>query len=320
MLAALAVAATFAPAAHAEPARAVGFLQQPASAAVIGIDLNAERVRIDVVRAGVRIATATGVFDDGDLGASADLDALHIGDVANLYGDDVLVETVTYDALPKINADACVGAVAFSGTRAPGAVIDSAGVASDDAPDTARWDALNPFTVSLPQPLTAADPVFVATTEERGTVAIVSFTVAAVGPCGSTPPPDTGAKPAPPPSNADASDDLARIAVSAEVDRAITRLRKLRLANRGSISLPFAFTEPGKVTYTLIAPGGRRVGTGSLTSLRAGRNTVAVKFSAAGRRLLARPGPLKLQLRATFTPTRAGAKTQSARRTVTLRR
>ena len=177
--------------------------------------------------------------------------------------------------------------------------------------------------MSLRQPLTAADPVFVATTEERGTHRDrvdhrrgrrrLWLDAAAGSPAPSR------RRPRHPP-NADASDDLARFAVRTEVDRAITRLRKLRLANRGSITLPFAFTEPGKVTYTLIAPGGRRVGTGSLTALRAGRNTVAVKFSAAGRRLLARPGPLKLQLRATFTPTRAGAKTQSARRTVTLRR
>ena len=233
MLAALAVAATFAPAAHAEPARAVGFLQQPASAAVIGIDLNAERVRIDVVRAGVRIATATGVFDDGDLGASADLDALHIGDVANLYGDDVLVETVTYDALPKINADACVGAVAFGCTRAPGAVIDSAGVASDDAPDTTRWDALNPFTVDLPQPLTTADPVFMATTEAGG-----NRRDRVVHRGGRRPVltrrrrPDTGAKPGPRHPRTQTRPTISRGSPSAaEVDRAITRLRKLRLAN-----------------------------------------------------------------------------------------
>ena len=109
------------------------------------------------------------------------------------------------------------------------------------------------------------------------------------------------------------TDTQVRLAVKSALRAPRTKLRSLPLQHRSRLDLPFTFPEAGSTRLDLIAKG-KVVATGTRTRTAGGLANVNIKLSAAAR--TAR----KLTLRATFTPSRAGAKPQRASVNVNLRR
>ena len=62
------------------------------------------------------------------------------------------------------------------------------------------------------------------------------------------------------------------------------------------------------------------IGTGARATAVNGKTNVSVKLTAAGRKLLKRSKRLKVSVKATFTPSRAGAVPQRASLSVTVKR
>ena len=97
-------------------------------------------------------------------------------------------------------------------------------------------------------------------------------------------------------------------------------LRLPRLAKRQSFLLPFAFPEAGTVKLDLVAKG-QTIGTGTKSSTANGKFDVSIKLTPAGRKLFKRTKKtLKVTLKGTFTPSRAGQGALNAGVTVTLKR
>jgi hypothetical protein len=112
-------------------------------------------------------------------------------------------------------------------------------------------------------------------------------------------------------------------AVKGSVGATGSSLRPLRLpklAKRQSVVLPFAFPEAGTVKLELVAKG-QTIGTGTKSSKENGKLDVSVKLTAAGRKLFKRAKKtLKVTVKGTFTPSRAGGSSLNAGVTVTLKR
>jgi hypothetical protein len=280
---------------------------------------------IEIVRGGTVIARSTGFF--GNFG-SLEVASLNPGDTINLLRSGAVVGSTTFDGTPTINADACAGRSSFTGTRNALARVTEAGAftlgrdpyfGGDDT--RAIWSQDNPFTVTLDRPLGVGQVAFVGTRFTSGSVTVFSDRQVAVAACPPPPPP-----PPPPPTSKVPTDAQVLAAVKAALSQTGAKLRKLdtrTLAKRKSIALPFAFPEAGTAKLQLTTKVKRKstiVGTGSKAMGTAGTANVTVKLTKAGRLLLKRARSIKLTLKATFTPARAGAKPQSASTSVTLKR
>jgi hypothetical protein len=93
-----------------------------------------------------------------------------------------------------------------------------------------------------------------------------------------------------------------------------------RLASKATTALPFAFSEPGRVELRILA-GRRVIAAGSRSSAVNGRQVVTLELNASGRKLVKRAKQrLEVTIRAAFTPSRSGARTQTVSTSVTLRR
>jgi hypothetical protein len=102
------------------------------------------------------------------------------------------------------------------------------------------------------------------------------------------------------------------------VASAAARLKRLGLGGlcrSRTFTLPVTFPASGDAAFKLVARG-KVIGTGT----RSGERRVTIRLTAAGRRLLKRATRVKLTLKGTYTPSRAGEAPQRASVSVTLRR
>jgi hypothetical protein len=287
---------------------------------------NGVNPHIEIVRGGTVIARSSG-FYYGSFG-SVDVASLNAGDTINLLRNNAVVASTVFDGTPTINADACAGQSTFTGSRNALAEIESAGAYTPRRPygDPIRaiWTKVNPFTVTLDTPLAAGQIAYVSTSWRSGSLYLESSRRATVGNCPAPPPP-------PPATPAVPTDAQVLAAVKAALGKTGAKLRTLdpaALAKRKSVSLPFAFSEAGTAKLQLTTKVKRKgkkaktmvVGSGTKKLAAAGSANVPVKFTKAGRSLLKRSKSLKLTLKGTFTPARAGAKPQSASTSATLKR
>jgi hypothetical protein len=282
---------------------------------------------LDLVRGGTAIAASpehAGGF------ASLDVANLAPGDVARFYDGSAVRGSASYDGLPAIAADACAGRSTFSATRSADHEVYDAGAFTPGAgygtSNRAIFGSGNPFTVTLTRPLAAGDVAFVATQglQSGGDVGVGSERDVKVAAC----PPTTG--PVAPTITAVTPTDaevLAKLkAALATAARRLKAQKTAKLARRKSLALPFAFSEPGTVKFTITAPGTKKkakavtVGSGAKTAAVTGTAVVTVKLTAVGRKLLKRARKVTLTLKATFTPKRAGAKAQTASARAVLKR
>ena len=269
---------------------------------------------IELVRDGAVIASATGTVEVPELQA---------GDTARVLGEGGTVRgSATYDGTPAILGDACIGSTSFRATRsAPGFEFDAgAGVLSDEdygmGIDSTISDS-SPAVVTLSRPLAAGDVVFVGSSKLAEELAVSTAQVVAAKDCTTAAPPKPGQDQ---PTNPDAPNGGPQRA-PLSVTAAAARLKRLGLARLGrsrAFALPVAFTQPGAATFKLLARG-KVIGKGTRNAT-AGDRRVTVTLTPAGRKLLKRATRLKLTLRGTFTPSRAGEVPQRASVSVTLRR
>jgi hypothetical protein len=286
-------------------------------------DISGNDPHVEISRGGALLARSTGPGFGGLFGA-ANVPSLLAGDVISLHRNGAAFASVTFDGLPTVNADACAGRTAFTGARNAAASVDYAGFYTPGgggygSRGSVHWNQGNPFTVTLPRPLIAGQVVYVATNLVAGAGADTmeldverNTTVAA---CPSPPPP-------PVPPTVVPTDGQVFAAIKAALGKTAAKLRKLdtaALAKRKRLTLPFRFAEAGTVRLQLKRKT-TAVGTGTKTLKAPGSANVTVKLTKAGRSLLKRAKSIKLTLKATFTPARAGAKPQAASMSVTLKR
>jgi hypothetical protein len=317
--AALMATAAFAPSAHAWTQ--FTFATQTGTPARVEVDA-INSTRLVLVRDGATVKESTADF--------LEVDAFKAGDVANLYLNDTVVATATYDDLPTIDG-ACIGRASFAAKRAANAGVVDAGAFQMFAGGTRRldsvWTAAETFSVSLERPLASGDVAYVATSTTIGTTDTVSFRGLPVLPCpdfgrgpGSGQPPAGPPTPTVSPAAPTAAEVLLAVRAAVSASRSSLKPFTARtLARRPAVDLPFAFPEPGTAALELLAKD-KVIGTGSKAVSVNGKANVSLKLTAAGRKLLKRSKKLKVTLRGTFTPSRPGAGPQRASMSVTLRR
>jgi hypothetical protein len=282
-------------AAGAQAARAdIGFLVMPGFSGA-EIDGDAAASKLELRRGGAVIASS----DDG----AVFVDALQPGDVARAYNPDgTPAGDVTYDGTPAISG-ACVGATSFTATRGASALLEYAGAFTGSAlePLTATWDSGVNARVTLDGPLADGDIVFVSVGRDDVEPAYSSTRMEPVVACSGEP----GATPTPTPQPGTRPPGQTHRKLSLTATRAA--LAKARL--RSKLTLPVALPEPGRIDLRLIVRG-RTVAHGSRTA--GGTTKITLKLK---KRL---KHGMKVTLRATFTPSRAGAGPQRASARVTL--
>jgi hypothetical protein len=317
LLAASALVAAF-PAAASAAFVVVVFTTGPqASSTVDAVDFDApDALVIELVRDGKVIASATGTVEVPELQA---------GDTARVLGEGGAVRgSATYDGTPAILGDACIGSTSFRAARsAPGFEFEAgAGVLIDEGYGTGIDSTVgegSPAVVTLSRPLAAGDGVYVAGSALSGEVVVSTAQVVAAKDCTTATPPKPGQDQPKDPDAPKTGDGPQRATLS--VAAAAARLKRLGLARLGrsrAFALPVAFTQPGAATFKLLARG-KVIGKGT-RSATAGDRRVTVTLTRAGRKLLKRATRLKLTLKGTFTPSRAGEAPQRASVSVTLRR
>ena len=319
-IATVAALTVIAPSAHAATTR-ITFATERGAPARVAVDSPYANTRLELVRKGIVIGH--GYVDELEIAG------LQQDDVANLYSGSgsTLLATATYEALPAINETACIGRAAFNVRRAASAaVIDAGAYAGDYDFLQSVWTAGESLTVTLERPLQAGDVAYALTSAVTGNVEIQSYRAVPVLDC---PLPPTPVHPPPvatpeiPQSPAAPTDQEYLQAVKGSVAATGSSLRPLRLprlAKRSSFTLPFAFPEPGTVKLDLVAKG-QTIGSGSKTSASNGKVSVSISLTPAGRKLLKRTKrKLKVTLKGTFTPARAGGSARNAGVTVTLKR
>jgi hypothetical protein len=299
---ALAIALTTAAAltaAGAPPARAdITFTVMPGYAAVEDDD---DATDLDLVRDGAVIASS----DEGVIS----VEELKAGDVARAYVGTTPAGSATYDGTPLIG-DACIGGATFTVTRSAAAVIEQAGGFGADSvadPLVGSWDAGALAHVTLSRALSDGDVAMVTVADDSAVPPVFSTRIEPAVPCGSAP-----ATPAPKPGT---EPTATKPALDASLETTGTALSRLKLARRTRLSLPFAFPEAGRIDLRVVVHG-RVIAAGSRTASQPGK--VTLKLSPAGHRLLRHTPKLKATLKATFTPSRAGATPQRASTKVTL--
>jgi hypothetical protein len=317
-----AAALAIAPAAHAATT-SVSFDFMEGTGATVELDYAPHHTRFDLTRGGVLIANST----TAELSAGA----LYAGDVVTVYDGATVVATATYDGLPTIGESACIGRSSFGAQRGKAAVVTAAGAynyefGEVDSFFTSEETAL----VSVKRPLMAGDVAYAQTYANDGATAIHSLRRKQVKLCGDAgpstqivpPPPGPVPPPAPPvelvPTGAEMA-QMMRGSLSAAGSSLRTRTTR-RLAKANSVTLPFAFPEPGKVELQLVI-GKLVVATAAKSSAVNGKAFLTLPVSAQGRkRFKQTKKKLKVTITAAFTPARTGAETSRASSTVTLKR
>jgi hypothetical protein len=223
------------------------------------------------------------------------------GDVARAYGAGAVVATATYTGGPRIGPDACAGSTSFS--VAHGAVTPATWVGIY-LPGGAlvpgqrlTWTDATAFTVTAEPALAAGQIVRVLTKRQEGEVEVTERAGGVIGPCA-----------APTDAQVRAATERAVAATGAKLGTLDPR----QLARRGTVKLPFRFSEPGSVSLEVRDRTGAVLGTGAKRLDRAGMADVPTRWSAAGRRLLRHGRFANVVLSATFTPARAGAHTEKS--------
>jgi hypothetical protein len=283
-------------AAGASVARAdIGFLVMPGFSGV-EIDGDAEAAKLELVRGGAVIASS----DDG----AVFVDELRPGDIARAYdANGTPAGSVTYDGTPAIS-NACVGGSTFTATRGAASALQYAGAFTGSAlePLTATWDDGLAARVTLSAPLSEEDIVFVSVGRDDGEPAYSATRMEPAEVCkdqpGATPTPD----PRTPPSPADPTHP-------GKLSLGATRAALAKAKLRAKLTLPITLPEPGRIDLRIVLKG-HTVAHGARTA--SGATKVTLKLKSHLRRVA------KVTLRATFTPSRAGAKTQRASVKVTL--
>jgi hypothetical protein len=316
--AALTAAAALAPAAHAYTR--FTFATERGAPSRVLVDSPYAHTRLEIARDGVVVGNTA----QDEL----DITGLIEGDIATVYFGQTAIASATYKPLPAINETACVGRSAFNVQRALGAIVLDAGAYQSDYPIDSIWTAGESLTVTLERPLQPGDVAYALTSELIGGVEIFSHRAVPVTVCPLPPAPTIDLvpiappPPVPPPSGGP-TEEQSHAALKGSVAATGSSLRPLRLprlAKRASVSLPFAFPEPGGVTLELVAKG-KAIGTGTKSSTANGKVNVSIKLTADGRKLLKRTKKkLKVTVKGTFTPSRTGGSAQSTAVTVTLKR
>jgi hypothetical protein len=316
-------AAALAPAAHAWTQ--FSFATQSGSSQV-AVEATVQYTRLEVTRGATVLAQS---YTD-----SLDVVGMQAGDVATLYSGTSIVASGTYDGLPAA-ANVCTGHTAFSATRGESAEIVDAGAyrsfaGSIDWLDSIWTDDANSV-VTLERPLAAGDMAYVMTTASNGAVEIRSSVGVPAAPCWYDRPPDhTETTQPPPPVNQVTIAPSELVPTSAQMLQMVKgslsasgsslRAHTTRsLARFGSVTLPFAFPEPGRVDIQLLAKN-KVIGTGTKSSATNGKMFLAVKLTTQGRTLLKRSKQLKVTLKGAFAASRNGAETSSTSLTVTMKR
>jgi hypothetical protein len=322
LAAATTAAAAFAPAAHAYSA-SFTFATQTGAGAQVDFDGPFVATRLAIERGGVEIID--------EAGEQLTLGTLKAGDVARAYASNGTSVTATYDGKPAIATDACVGRSSFTAVRTAGADVVDAGafrpLPGGAAPVLADWTQDESFVVTLERPLAVGDVAYAETEVLQGAILIRSYRGAPVPPCMEyAPPPKPPVGPPGPvpqtPSPLTPTAAEAQQALRASLSASGSGLRPLtpaKLARKSTLTLPFAFPEPGTIELRLTAKG-KLLGTASKTSPVNGKVATTLRLTSAGRALLKRSKRnLKVTLDGTFTPSRAGAAPQRAGASLTLR-
>jgi hypothetical protein len=313
-------AAALAPSAHAWTR--FSFATEGGAAAQVEVDAPMAHTRLEIARGAAVVAQSTT--------DSVSVVGLQAGDVARLYDGTALVASGTYDGLPEVS-NVCVGHTAFSATRATSAEVVDAGAYWSFAGSIewvdATWTADASAVVSLERPLALGDMVYVKTAASDGATEIRSSRGEPALSCWYDPPPERTPPSGPPPNQPTiappeltptSAQMLQMVRGSLSASGSSLRARTTRsLARFSAVAIPFAFPEPGRVDLELVAKN-KVIGTGAKTSAMNGKEILTVKLTTAGRALLKRSKKLRITLRATFTPSRAGARPQRASVKVTL--
>jgi hypothetical protein len=316
-------AAALAPAAHAWTQ--FSFASQSGSSE-ISVDGTEPYTRLEITRGAAVLSQS---FSD-----SLTIGDLRAGDVATLYDGTSIVSSATYDGLPTA-ANACTGGTSFSATRAATAEIVDAGAYRSFAGSIgwvdSIWTADTDSVVSLARPLAFGDIAYVMTATTMGDIDVRSSVGVPAAACWPDRTPDRPVAPAPPPpvnpvtvapselvpTNAQLL-QMVKGSLSASVSSLRTRTTR-SLGRSSSVSVPFAFPEPGRVDLQLLAKH-KVIGTAAKTSPTNGKAILGVRLTTVGRKLLKRSKQLKVTLRGTFAASRNGAATSSASLTLTMKR
>ena len=252
------------------------------------------------------------------------------GDQLLFFDGATVRASATYDGTPSVNADGCLGQSVFSGTATPGTDV----VATAN-PHPSLWDmgfdtavisrSGETYTATMPRPLNADGDLRVTTTDVTQDVLVQSSRSVRLAECSApTPAPVVPATPAESlkatPTDAQLAQQIEAALVN--VGRQLARIKPQSLARRANLPLTFAVPEAGTVKVTLRARAAHKtitLGSGSAAVRSAGHNEVNVKLTKAGRALLVRSKRLSITLRSVFDPTRAGVKTQTHKRSTTLK-
>jgi hypothetical protein len=270
--------------------------------------------RLEVLRGGVPIARSD---TRGGPGPMHDLQLRILpGDVATVFVDGVATASATYDGTPAVLGKVCAGSTSWQATRNPGASVLAVGIDSFNPNPYIRglrvaW-TLDPFVFTTRRPLVAGQMVHFTTRLDTPGGGLISQAHAFVVAC--TPP-------AVAPSDAQV---LASVKLAlATTGKQLRSLKLRKLARKKQVSLAFGYPEAGTTRLELTTKVKKKtkvLGKGSRKRPKAGKANVTVKLTASARKLLKRSKHLKVTLKATFTPSRAGAKTQRASVTVMVKR
>ena len=302
---------------YVSTARDAGGAASVSGYAFDGLTQIVDAFRLDVVRDGSTVATASA---SGFVVVS--LASLRAGDQVTLTDvDTAAARSATFTGQPTLVAPSC-GAAAFSGTREEGSTVDVsvAGAATVEVFGSGT-DLAGAF---------GAVPGLGATVQASQARAIdAGFTVfdavsAAVGGCPqaapavvppaapvAVPAPVVAAPvaPAPAPAPADAIAPLGRATLRAALLKPAAAYKALVA---GTFAASVTVNEPGTITQTLAA-GGKPLATVSKRVVKAGTVTVTLKVSKAARRRLGAGKAVRLTLTTTLRDPAGNVRTLAPR-------
>ena len=308
--------------------------------ATVGVsfdDWTGTTTRVELVRGGAVVGTATG--PGGAPLASLQAKTLQAGDVVNVYRGNVLVGALPYSGNPAIGADACAGREKFTVTRDADATLEGAGSYVPGSGGYSNWTRSiwskgNPATVTIDSPLVLGGIAWAQTYRTTKwpsgrPLGVISQRDATVQACPVPeepkillPAPQPTPTPAPGPSPAPPTLQNRFKAGLSTTGNQLAKLDPAKVARKATLTLPVVFPQQGSLKLRLTAKAkGKTVtlGTGS-KSAPAGTIKISVKLTKAGRKLLKGSKTLKVTYSATFTPTGTGAKAISEQGTATLKR
>ena len=286
------------------------------TARVDAIDFDTESpLHVELVRDGATLASSPAGF--------VEVPMLKPGDTVRASSDGTtVVATATYDGTPALG-EVCIGTSSFTVTRPPADRTFEAGAGRiEDAEENAMIESStsdgSPAVVTLARPLAAGDAAFAQGLVITEDLFVGTSQLVAAKECTAAEQLDQRN---PGPGDPDSPQGQRPRAAPLSAALAAAKLKRLglaRLARGRTHKLPVALSQPGTVRFKLLARG-KVIGAGKKTAA-AGVRRVTVKLTAAGLRLLKGTKRLKLTLRGTFTPSRAGEVPQRASVRFTLRR